>query len=84
MNKDRSLVDIEKTFYEVMSKNSVFSSLGRIAKEIEDLKESTDNLTKEIRIASTSSTKLSKSLNLLTFALVFIAAITFIYGIYFK
>jgi len=62
-NKERSLADVEKTFYKTMSKNTVFSSLNRSASALESLTLSTNALTRELKNASNSSTNLSLSLN---------------------
>lgn len=73
-NRERTLADVEKTFYEAMSKNTVFSSLNRSASALEKLAVNTEALTTELKNANESSTKLTKSLNWLTFAAVLIAA----------
>ena len=73
-NSERSLADIEKTFYETMSKNTTFLSVNRSASALEKLAINTEALTQEIASANDSSTKLTKSLNRLTFAAVIIAA----------
>ena len=57
-----------------MSKNTVFSSLNRSASALEKLAVNTEALTAELKKANESSTKLTKSLNWLTFAAVLIAA----------
>ncbi|WP_011589860.1 hypothetical protein [Alcanivorax borkumensis] len=73
-DRERTLADVEKTFYEAMSKNTVFSSLNRSASALEKLADNTEALTAELKNANESSTKLTKSLNWLTFAAVAIAA----------
>jgi len=75
-DRERTLADVEKTFYEVMSKNTVFSSLNHSASALERLADNTEALTAELKKANESSTKLTRSLNLITFAAVVIAAAT--------
>lgn len=75
-NRERTLADVEKTFYEAMSKNTVFSSLNRSASALEKLADNTKALTTELKNANESSTKLTKSLNRITLAAVVIAAAT--------
>lgn len=72
-NHGRTLADVEKTFYNAMSKNTVFSSLNRSASALEKLAVNTEALTEELKNASDSSAKLSRSLNWLTLAAVVIA-----------
>lgn len=72
---DRSLADVEKTFYEAMSTNSFFSSLKRSAAALERLSDTTESLTKEIASANESSSKLTQSLNRLTLAAVIISGL---------
>lgn len=74
-NIDRTLADVEKTFYETMSKNTIFSSLNRSALALEKLAVNTEALTSELKNASESSTKLATSLNKLTCAAVIIALV---------
>ena len=69
----RSLEGVKKTFYETMSKNTVFSSLNRSASALEKLAENTQTLAAEMKSASESSTRLTTSLNRLTLAAVIIA-----------
>jgi uncharacterized phage infection (PIP) family protein YhgE len=77
-NSDRTLADVEKTFYEAMSKNTVFSSVNKSASALEKLAVNTEALTKEIENANESSTKLTTSLNRLTLAAVVIAGLALI------
>jgi|TARA_Y100000815_G_C12954199_1_gene354070 hypothetical protein len=81
-DRERTLADVEKTFYEAMSKNTVFSSLNRSASALEKLAVNTEALTAELKNANESSTKLTKSLNWLTFAAVLIAAGALILEVY--
>ena len=74
-NQERTLADVEATFYEAMSKNTVFSSLNRSASALEKLSENTEALTAEIKNASASSSRLTSSLNRLTLAAVIIAGL---------
>jgi len=67
--------DIEKRFYDFMIKNTIPSALNRSASALEKLNTNTEALTSEIKNASSSSTKLSKSLNRLTLVAVIIAAL---------
>lgn len=76
-SKERTLADIEKTFYETLSANRVFSSHNKSASAQEALVKKLEDLTKEISNASDSSTKLTTSLNRLTLAAVVIAALAF-------
>jgi uncharacterized phage infection (PIP) family protein YhgE len=69
----RTLEDVENTFYETMSKNTVFSSLNRSASALEKLSNNTETLAAEMKSASESSTRLTTSLNRLTLAAVIIA-----------
>lgn len=69
----RNLEDVENTFYETMSKNTVFSSLNRSASALERLSNNTETLAAEMKSASESSTRLTRSLNRLTLAAVIIA-----------
>ncbi|XPF94984.1 hypothetical protein ACM9HF_02930 [Colwellia sp. RE-S-Sl-9] len=73
-NSERTLAEVEKTFYETLSKNTIFSSVNRSASALEKLAINTEALTQEIASANDSSTKLTKSLNRLTLAAVIIAA----------
>lgn len=73
-HRERTSGDMEKTFYEAMSKNTVFSSLNRSASALEKLAVNTEALTMEIKNSNESSTKLTRSLNRLTFAAVVIAS----------
>lgn len=73
-NRERTLGDVEKTFYEIMSKNTVFSSLNRSASALEKLAVNTEALTTEIKSSNESSTNLTRSLNRLTLVAVVIAA----------
>lgn len=73
--RERTVADIEKTFYETMSANSTFSSLKRSASALEELAGNTEALTQELKNASASSSALAKSLNKLTLAAVVIAAL---------
>ena len=73
-NSERTLANVEKTFYETLSKNTTFSSLNRFASALEKLAINTEALTQEIASANDSSTKLTTSLNHLTLAAVVIAA----------
>jgi hypothetical protein len=41
-NSDRTLADVEKTFYEAMSKNTVFSSVNKSASALEKLAVNTE------------------------------------------
>lgn len=75
-SRERTLADVEKTFYEAMSKNTVFSSLNRSASALETLADNTKALTEELQNANESSTQLTKSLNRITLAAVVIAAAT--------
>lgn len=81
-DSNRALGDVETTFYETMSKNQVFSSLNRSASALQKLAANTEALTAELKNANESSTKLSKSLNWLTFAAVVIAAGALVLEIY--
>jgi hypothetical protein len=74
-DKERTLADMEKTFYDCMSKNTVFSALNRSASALESLSENTDVLAREIKRAGESSSRLARSLNVLTGVAVFIAAV---------
>jgi|GEM_PF-6295880 len=47
-DKERTLADMENTFYECMSKNTVLSALNRSASTLENLSENTDALTREL------------------------------------
>ena len=76
-SQNRAIADVEKTFYETMAANTVFSSVNRSASALEKLAVNTEALTKEIKNANDSSTKLTKSLNYLTLAAVIIAGLAF-------
>jgi hypothetical protein len=77
-NQERTLADVEKTFYDAMSKNTVFSSVNKSASALEKLTVNTEALTQEIKSANDSSTKLTQSLNRLTLAAVVIAGLALI------
>ncbi|GIU03063.1 hypothetical protein [Shewanella algidipiscicola] len=47
----RTLEDVENTFYETMSKNTVFSSLNRSASALERLSNNTETLAAEMKSA---------------------------------
>ena len=77
--KERSLADIEDTFYKTMSANTVFSSVNRSASALENLTQTTDELAEEMRnlreafeVSSDSSSKVAGALNWLTGALVLV------------
>ena len=74
-DQERTIADVEKTFYETLVANTVFSSVNRSASALEKLAINTEALTKEIKSANESSTKLTKGLNCLTLAAVVIAAL---------
>lgn len=76
-SKERTLADVEKTFYETLAENRVFSSHNKSASAQEALVKNIEDLTQEISNASESSTKLTTSLNRLTLAAVIIAALAF-------
>jgi len=75
-SKERTLGDVEKTFYETLATNRVFSSHNKSASAQEALVKNIEALTHEISKANDSSTKLTTSLNRLTLAAVIIAALT--------
>jgi hypothetical protein len=77
--KERSLADIEDTFYKKMSANTVFSSVNRSASALENLTKTTEELAEEMgnlreafEESSNSSSKVAGSLNWLTGALVLV------------
>jgi hypothetical protein len=78
-NKERSLADIEDTFYKTMSANTVFSSVNRSASALENLTKTTEDLAEEMgnlreafEESSNSSSKVAGALNWLTGALVLV------------
>jgi methyl-accepting chemotaxis protein len=78
-NKERSLADIEDTFYKTMSANTVFSSVNRSASALENLTKTTEDLAEEMgnlreafEESSNSSSKVARALNWLTGALVLV------------
>ncbi|WP_280570696.1 hypothetical protein [Chromohalobacter sp. 296-RDG] len=81
-DRERTLTDVEKTFYKTMINNTVFSSLNRSVSALEKLAVNTEALTAELKNANDSSTKLAKSLNWLTFSAVVIAAGALILEVY--
>ena len=77
--KERSLGDIEDTFYKTMSANTVFSSVNRSASALENLTKTTEELAEEMgnlreafEESSNSSSKVAGALNWLTGALVLV------------
>jgi hypothetical protein len=77
--KERSLADIEDTFYKTMSANTVFSSVNRSASALENLTKTTAELAEEMgnlreafEESSNSSSKVAGALNWLTGALVLV------------
>ena len=84
LNKEkakRTLAEVENTFYETMSKNTVFSSLNRSASALEKLSSNTKTLAAEMKSASEYSARLTTSLNRLTLAAVIIAGGTLIFEV---
>ena len=81
-SKERSLADIEKTFYETLAANRVFSSHNKSATAQEELVHKIENLTVEITNANASSTRLASSLNRMTLAAVAIALLAFALEVY--
>ena len=81
-SKERSLAEIEKTFYETLATNRVFSSHNKSATAQEELVNKIENLTVEITNASASSTRLASSLNRMTLAAVAIALLAFALEVY--
>jgi methyl-accepting chemotaxis protein len=78
-NKERSLADIEDTFYKTMSANTVFSSVNKSASALENLSKTTEDLAEEMgnlreafEESSHSSSKVAGALNWLTGALVLV------------
>jgi methyl-accepting chemotaxis protein len=76
---ERTLADIEETFYKSISANSVFSSVKRSASALEKLTKTTEELAEEMgnlreafEESSTSSSKVARALNWLTGALVLV------------
>jgi hypothetical protein len=67
---------------EEISKKTVYSSFRRTASALEDLSKNTKLLTAELKDSNESSTKLTTSLNRLTFAALVIAAIALVLEIY--
>jgi hypothetical protein len=61
--------------YEAMSQKTVYSSFNRTASALEKLSENTKALTAELKTSNKTSTRLTLSLNILTSAAVFIAAL---------
>ncbi|EIA1590763.1 MULTISPECIES: hypothetical protein [Vibrio] len=77
--QERSLAQIEDTFYKTLSKNTVFSSINRSASSLEHLAQSTDELAEQMedlkeafQESSRSSSKVALALNWLTGALVLV------------
>lgn len=77
--KERTLADIEDTFYKAMSENTVFlsvkksaSALEKLIKTAEDLAEEMGNLREAFEESSNSSSKVAGALNWLTGALVLV------------
>ncbi|MDC9566075.1 MULTISPECIES: hypothetical protein [unclassified Pseudoalteromonas] len=77
--KERTLADIEDTFYKAMSENTVFlsvkksaSALEKLIKTAEDLAEEMGNLREAFEESSNSSSKVAGALNWLTGVLVLV------------
>ncbi|MDC9499525.1 MULTISPECIES: hypothetical protein [unclassified Pseudoalteromonas] len=81
--KERTLADIEDTFYKAMSENTVFLSVKKSASALEkliktaedlaeDLAEEMGNLREAFEESSNSSSKVAGALNWLTGALVLV------------
>lgn len=78
MSTEEEHSEAAQAVYEAVNKKTVYSSFDRSASALEELAENTKALTVEMRNASESSTKLTKSLNWLTFAAVMIAGVALI------
>ena len=74
-DRERTVGEMERTFYEAISKNTFFSSLNRSASALENLSDHAKALTEEIKRSGESSSRLAKSLNKLTLAAVVIAVV---------
>lgn len=67
------LQDLANTFYETLAKNRYFSSQNKSATALEELAGQMIDLNQNLKSANASSTRLTTSLNWLTFAAVMIA-----------